>query len=296
MVLKASTEPLPELAEFLKPFNPLPRLGYASMNHKIKEYWEQRAEEFQRSPAATTDDVCLRELEISTITQIFHQLDIPNSGSALDIGCGDGYSTLKIAQAMPSLNLLGIDYSEGMVKVARERLESQSELKRQVSFSVGDILQLEQVCGDSVYDIVLTDRCLINLDSHDRQSQAIAQIAEHTRPGGFYVAIENFIEGHKNMNEARRAVDLPEIPIRWHNLYFEESEFLRSAKPFFGEIVFRDFSSSYYLATRVIYSAMCQMRGETLQYRHEIHQLAVKLPWIGQFSPIRLAILHRKSS
>ena len=35
---------------------------------------------------------------------------------------------------------------------------------------------------------------------------------------------------------------------------------LDSAAPFFDEIIFKDFSSSYYFATRVIYSAMCQMR------------------------------------
>jgi hypothetical protein len=44
----------------------------------------------------------------------------------------------------------------------------------------------------------------------------------------------------------------------------------------------------------VIYAAMCQMRGETPDYHHEIHQLAVKLPWIGQFSPVRMAVMRRK--
>jgi hypothetical protein len=98
------------------------------------------------------------------------------------------------------------------------------------------------------------------------------------------------------MNRARQAVGLPEIPVRWHNLYFEERAFRGMAEPFFDDITFRDFSSSYYFATRVIYSALCTMRGEKIDYNHEIHQLAPRLPWTGQFSPIRLAILRRKSA
>jgi hypothetical protein len=65
--------------------------------------------------------------------------------------------------------------------------------------------------------------------------------------------------------------------------------------PFFEAAEFKEFSSAYYLATRVIYSAMCQIRGETPDYRHEIHRLAVNLPWFGSFSPIRLSIMRRKA-
>jgi len=36
---------------------------------KIKEYWDERAVLNQNSPAATTDDVYLRELEISTLVE-----------------------------------------------------------------------------------------------------------------------------------------------------------------------------------------------------------------------------------
>jgi hypothetical protein len=114
------------------------------------------------------------------------------------------------------------------------------------------------------------------------------------KPQGYYLAVENFVEGHDAMNRARQAVGLPEIPVRWHNLYFEEKSFRIMAEPFFENITFKDFSSSYYFATRVIYSALCMMRGEKVDYNHEIHQFAPRLPWIGQFSPIRMAVLRRK--
>ncbi len=264
-------------------------------NQKIKEYWEERARTYGGGKATTTEDVYLRELEVQTITRSLQEVDFSEGATVLDVGCGDGYSTVSIAGTVPRRTVLGIDYSEGMIRLARQRLDEEPELKNRVEFEVGEVNDLGQVLAHSTYDIVTSDRCLINLESAGAQSDAITQIAEHTRPRGYFIAIENFTEGHENMNEARRSVGLPPIPVRWHNLYFREKEFLRAVDPFFGDVTFKDFSSSYYYATRVIYSAMCQMRGETPDYLHEIHQLAVRLPWFGQFSPIRMAIMRRRS-
>jgi len=269
--------------------------GMDRARDEIKNYWEERARQYLDNPAATTDDVYLRELEISTIIQTLNEIGF-SKGSFLDVGCGDGYSILKVAEAFENLSFLAIDYSENMIRLAQKRLESRSDLKSRVQFMVGDVMELEQICPHPLYDVVLSDRCLINLGSFENQSRAIAQIANHTITGGYYIAVENFIEGHENMNAARRQMGLPEIPVRWHNLYFEEKGFVQCVEPFFQDISLKEFSSSYYFATRVIYSAMCRMKGETPDYNHEIHQLAVRLPWVGKFGPIRMAVMRRKLS
>ena len=220
---------------------------------------------------------------------------MPNGANVLDIGCGNGYSTIKVTRELPGLHFYGIDYSEEMIKNAQILLRSHPVLKERVTFKVGDAMDIQQAYGDLTFDAILTDRCLINLDSAQSQSYAICQIAKHTKAGGYYIAIENFMEGQNGMNKARRTMGLPEIPVRWHNLYFTERGFRRSVEPFFEDVTFSHFSSSYYYATRVIYSAMCQMRGEKPDYNHEIHQLAIRLPAMGRFSPIRMAIMRRKS-
>ena len=266
------------------------------MSERVRQYWEDRAKRNAGLPAATTDDVYIRELEIKTIIQTLCGLDVPTNSSVLDVGCGDGYSTLRVAKRFPDFSFLGVDYCPGMLENAQERLKTEPGLRGRVSFVGGDVLHLSELCGDAAYDVVLTDRCLINLDSVDDQSEAIAQIGMRTKPGGFYVAIENFIEGHENMNKARSAVGVPEIPVRWHNLYFREREFVQSAERFFAVIVLADFASSYYFATRVIYSKMCQMRGEKPDYHHDIHKLAVDLPPFGRFCPTRMAVLRRKAT
>ena len=263
------------------------------MKEEIKEYWEERARAHANSPRATTDDIYLRRLELASIIETINELGLPAGGTVLDIGCGDGYTTVGLARALPGLCFLGVDYSPTMIENARRRLSASPDLQARVTFKIGDVGNLKEVCGDEQYDVVTTDRCLINLTSLESQAQAIAQIAKRTKPGGHYVAVENFIVGQSNLNAIRRAVGLPEIPIRWHNLYFRDADFVASAKPFFHDPTFKDFSSSYYFATRVIYSAICQMRGDEPDYEHEIHQLAIKLPWMGQCSPIRMVVSRR---
>ncbi len=49
----------------------------------------------------------------------------------LDAGCGSGYSTLALAEANPGALIVGIDFSEASVKVARERLHHHGFLNSQ---------------------------------------------------------------------------------------------------------------------------------------------------------------------
>jgi ubiquinone/menaquinone biosynthesis C-methylase UbiE len=260
---------------------------------EIKSYWDQRASENAGNPSATTDDVWLRELEITVLADTLRELGLADA-QTLDLGCGDGYSTLKLAQAVPTLTLLGLDYSANMIDNARRRLAESPALAPRVSFGIADALRLDEAIPNKTFDLVITDRCLINLATFAAQESALGQIAAHLRPGGCYLAIENFLEGQENLTAARRHMGLTEIPVRWHNVFFREREFLAGAKQFFDIVEIKDFSSSYYFATRILYSAMCNKRGEKPDYRHAIHEVAVGLPWIGQFSPIRLAVLRRR--
>ena len=153
---------------------------------------------------------------------------------------------------------------------------------------VSDVLHGEK------FEVFLTSRSLINLMLPEEQYGTIAQIAEHLKPGGYYFAIENFQGGQKNFNQARMAMGLPEIPVRWHNYFFDEQEYVEKTAKHFDSLTFESFLSSYYLATRVIYSAACHLEGKEPDYFHPIHQVAGKLPPIGDFCPIKLVSMRRK--
>lgn len=259
----------------------------------IQTYWEQRAKQQASSPTATTNDVYMRNLEIKTLIETCRELNL-QAGQALDLGCGDGYSTVAVAEGIDGFSFLGIDYSESMINSAQERLNEVPALQSRVRFMVGDAIHIGEICAGQKFDLVISDRVLINLETVDVQYNTMAQIAELLREDGYYLAIENFVEGQKVLNETRRSMGLSEIPVRWHNLFFRKNEFIEHAKESFDLLELKEFASSYYFATRVIYSRMCQMLGEEPDYHHSIHQLAGELPCIGNFSPVKLAVLRKK--
>ena len=263
------------------------------MGTAVKEYWEQRASESRLNINATTNDVYLRELEIKTLIGQLCALGLKPGSRVLDVGCGDGWTTLRVAQAFPGVRFDGVDYSAHMIQNGLTRLAENGELERRVHFAVGDATRLAETQEHTAYDLVYSTRCLINLTSSEAQYDAVAQIACLLKSGGAYVAIENFTDGQDNLNATRREIGLPEIPVRWHNLFFDPEEFVARTRPHFATCDFCDFSSAYYYATRIVYSKFCQMRGEEPDYHHEIHRLAVELPWMGRFSPIRMVTLRK---
>jgi len=260
---------------------------------EVRAYWDHRAEEERGKPQATTNDVWLRELEVKTFErEIAAASGIP--GSVLDIGCGDGSTVLRLARTMPDRTFYGLDYSANMIELAMTALDAEEDdVRSRVEFGVGDATQLGDSIGDRRFDVVTSDRCLINLTTADAQYGAIESIAGVLNDGGTYLAVENFVDGQNALNLAREALGLPPIAIRWHNLFFDESVFVKECRQWFSSVELVDFSSTYYLVTRVAYSALCMAEGSEPDYEHPLHQIATELPATGSFSPIKLARLRR---
>lgn len=264
-------------------------------SERIRQYWGERASTTDPSSRqATTYDVFLREHEIATLRGRIAGLALPPGARVLDVGCGDGYATVKLAAHFPHLRFIGVDWSEEMLRRAERALAAEPAARGAASFRVGDMRALDASLGAERFDVCLSMRSLINLTSAEEQYATLAQIAAHLGGGGHYFCIENFMQGQRNFNRLRVAMGLPEIPVRWHNHFFEEEVFVKEAGRFFDSIEFDSFLSSYYLATRVIYSAGCQLAGEEPDYFHPIHQVAARLPVIGDFCPIKLVTLRRR--
>lgn len=262
---------------------------------EIQQYWNERARSTEAtSKQATTYDVFLRELEIAKLKERLSACSLPAGSRVVDLGCGDGDSTINIAAAFPETNFVGVDWSEEMLKLAGGRLAATPDLSSRVSFRVGDMRHLDDSLSGERFDVFMSMRSLINLTTSAQQYSTIAQIADHLKPGGYYFCIENFMGGQTNFNGLRAAMGLPEIPVRWHNHFFDEEEFVAETSEWFDSVEFESFLSSYYLATRVIYSAGCNLVGEEPDYFHPIHQTAGKLPPIGDYCPIKLVSMRRK--
>ena len=73
----------------------------------------------------------------------------PQLGSLLDLGCGSGYGTFLLAQALPQTAVLGIDYDPKAVAEATRRYSLSN-----LTFSPGDPTDWESTIGDRIHDAV----------------------------------------------------------------------------------------------------------------------------------------------
>lgn len=254
----------------------------------IKKYWNDRA---KKSPAtATTDDIWLRHLEISTITAKLRELYLLNGSCnrILDVGCGDGKSTMQIAANLPKAHIIGIDYAPNMIKLAGKISSTYK-----TTFQIDSILNTRLANRFKSFDAVISMRSLINLQNEEAQKKAFANIARVLKPGGYYIGSENFIGGQNTLNGERIRNGLPEIPIRWHNCYFDEYSILEIAYKNFDYISLDSYASAYYYATRIVYAKTCQQRGHAPNYASIEHACAVDLEPMGDFSPVKLIVLRK---
>lgn len=252
---------------------------------QIKKYWDGRAAS-DSSAQSTTMDFYLREIEFGVVKKV-----IENVGPAtvMDVGCGDARTTARLASEFTERNFFGGDYSESMVKNARQVI-------RQAKIHNLDVM-LSDVCQKipvQNLDMVYTTRCLINLPSWDLQKAALRNIAEALAAGGQYVMIENFVEGQNNLNRIRVDFGLPEIAIREHNHFFEREPLLNYVSEYFDVLEEVNISSTYYLVSRVIYSKICKDSGVNPDYFDVHHRYAAQLPFSGEYGPVRMIRMRRK--
>jgi len=254
---------------------------------KIKEFWDQQAIKYQDSYLATVPDKFLKELEINSILKY-----IPNqTKKVIDIGCGNGFSTWQFAKDR-RVDIIGLDYSEKMIEQAKKNIKKQNKLKGKIDFVVGSVLNLSNFQKSS-FDIVISDRCLINLISLNDQKIAIKEINRILKKKGKYIMCEDTQEGLSKINDLRRLADLQEIPNHWHNIYLNEHKLLPYIKKYFKVIKVDNFSSLYYVASR-IFNAVAADDKSKPDYLSDINKVASKLPSIGEYSPLKIFYLEKK--
>ena len=198
--------------------------------------------------------------------------ELHGSNTVLDVGCGNGYSTLKYAAAFPGSRFVGLDYSAPMIEAARQAAKRVKASN--VEFLVEDVLDLAQH-GD--VDTVISTRCLINLANWDEQSRAIRQLSKALGSSGRLILVENIREGLAELNRLRAAFDLPAIQERHHNCYLPIGKVREIFADEFSGQRLRNIGGLYYLISRVVYAALAKEAGEEPQYDHPINKIAAQL-------------------
>jgi 1-acyl-sn-glycerol-3-phosphate acyltransferase len=108
---------------------------------------------------------------------LFEALDaaVPRSGRILDLGCGYGVVAHWLNEQTDGREILGVDYDEPKVRVAR----STSEGRRHLAFETRDILEGDLPPADAA---LLLD--VLHYITPDAQRRLLARVRQALRPGG----------------------------------------------------------------------------------------------------------------
>jgi len=247
----------------------------------ILEFWDKRA---NLAELAGTTDLMAKQLEIEIISK-----HIKASQKILEIGCGNGMTAIELARRF-EIDITGIDFSEKMISEAR-RLASKNHLRGHLSFSAGNIRDLLSITDR--YDLIFTERVLINLLDWSAQAKAIKDIIALLKPGGRYLMCENSRDGLDRINMYRESCGLSKINPPWHNRYLLEKEVncleIDGAKLTGVE----NYSSTYYFISRVVNAWLAAQEGIEPQYDAKINQLGLLLPPMGDFAQGKLWIWEK---
>ena len=107
----------------------------------------------------------------------FHRYDIPASANVIDIACGTGEVTSRLADLYIQAQILGVDVEEQLLRVARKKCES---LGKRVQFSIDNAFQLS--AADNTFDLTV---CRHLLQIIPNPFQAIVEAVRVTKPGGW---------------------------------------------------------------------------------------------------------------
>lgn len=241
----------------------------------IQQHWQSWARSFGKDLRATTKGRTAKMLEIGCIDQIVRRAatEFGRPLRILEVGCGNGFNCSWIAQQFPDSHVTGIDYIPEMIEAARQRQAEDGIDPARLTYQVGNALELDNVAGP--FDVILTDRCLINLNSWDLQQQAYRAMARLLGPRGLLATIENSAEARARQSRLRLAVNLPDRPIDVFNTFIADGKIERLA----GEIGLsvletRNISTLHDL---LLYVLLPMTNGGTVDYDHPLIEAAATL-------------------
>lgn len=209
----------------------------------IKDFWEEQSTGGPAGQWGAHSDRHITDLETWYVTK--YALEKYKPDRLIDVGCGVGDRTKVFSEHLK--RTLGLDYSEGMIRVAKKKETSSLKFQR------ADILKEPDM--PFVPDMIVSCRCLINLGTQANVMRAVRYFHRILPAGGKLALCECSEQGHLKLNELRKEMGLKQIQTAWHNINIDEQSLFTGMR---GRFEFSDLSrlGAYYLMTRVLHPAM----------------------------------------
>lgn len=208
-------------------------MGKIHNNKQVLEYWEKEEVE-------SMYDKFLINLEVRIIKK-----RILKDSKVLDVGCGEGEGTLEYS-TIPGVQIVAVDFSETRLRKAAERLGQQ----KNVILKKIDLLKKYSLEKD--FDFIVSQRFLINLMGWDLQKKVILDLKKLLKKGGKLLMLEGSVDGVTSLNNFRKLFGLEPIPVKWHNLFFEDKKLTKFMNENNFGLVEEDGLGEYFFLTRGI--------------------------------------------
>lgn len=135
---------------------------------------------------------------------VFDQLDIPPTGTILELGCGPGTLWAENGDRIPAgWSITLSDFSPGMLEEARQNLTA---VDHEFKYAVIDAQDIP--LPDKSVDAVIANHMLYHISDRPK---ALAQICRVLRPGGQLYATTNGMDHMRELDELLQSVGL-DIP------------------------------------------------------------------------------------
>ncbi|MBW2292710.1 MAG: HAD-IA family hydrolase [Deltaproteobacteria bacterium] len=243
---------------------------------QVKAHWEDWAARYGAGLRATTRTPSAKRLEIDALVRSLRAMSYSTESRArlLEVGCGNGHNCIALAEAFPGFAITGIDYVERMVEMA-EANGRQSAGSDRLSFCKGDVSDLDAVIGLApLFDVVLSNRCLINLSSTHQQKLALSSLASRLPETGCLLLIENSQQCFERQNRCRETLGLEARKAADFNHFLDEAEVIPHLESLFEEVSIEDFGSLHDL---VLYVLVPASNGGVVDYEHPLVEAATRL-------------------
>jgi trans-aconitate methyltransferase len=135
--------------------------------------------------------------------ELMQKLDLQGCERVLDVGCGDGKVTAELATRLPAGFVLGIDNSQEMIRLTRER--HTGHRNSHLRFQVADARRLP---FENEFDLVFSNAALHWVIDHRpvlegiqralrRPGRALLQMGGHGNASGILSVLDELMSGQK---------------------------------------------------------------------------------------------------
>jgi ADP-ribose pyrophosphatase YjhB (NUDIX family)/2-polyprenyl-3-methyl-5-hydroxy-6-metoxy-1,4-benzoquinol methylase len=146
-------------------------------SHDAIQCWDEAAEEFA-SFFAEGGDRYHKHIINPCLLALAGDL---SGKTVLDLACGEGHLARHLAELTHGdIRLLGVDASQAMIRIARERSQA---FPHSLTFQQGDATDLRGIAADA-FDIVICNMALQDIKDYQR---AICEAARVLKPGGAFL-------------------------------------------------------------------------------------------------------------